>query len=68
MTAALRLLALLQTLGSTLALAVAVDALAARDPLAILFAVLAAVVAVCGYLTATLSYPTPADEPAPEAP
>jgi len=66
-TAALRLAAIGQTLGSTLALAVAMDALAARDPLALLFAVCAAIVAACGYLTAALTYP-PADEPAPEAP
>ena len=68
MTAILRLAALLQTLGSTLALFVAVDALAARDPLALLFALAAAVVAACGYLTAYSTYPPPADEPAPEAP
>ena len=66
MTAALRLLALLQSIGSTVALAAAVDALGTaagqRDPLALVMAVCAAIVAAGGYLTAVLTYPSPTME------
>jgi len=66
MTTTLRLLALLQTIASTLALCVAIDALddaiAGEGWVVIVFSVCAAIVAACGYVVACMSYPAPADE------
>jgi|GEM_PF-6178770 len=70
MTTTLRLLSIVQTIASTVALCVAIDALA--DAIAgegwvvIVFSVCAAIVASCGYVVACMSYPAPADEPREE--